>query len=48
MQFKMKMMPLAGAIAVVFAGAAYAQEVVKIGEVAPNRLDWLSTGIQRM
>src|SRR5438552_2095611 len=35
MQFKMKMMPLAGAIAFVFAGAACAQEVVKIGEVAP-------------
>src|SRR5437879_1041156 len=35
MQFKMKMMPLAGAIAFLFAGAAYAQEVVKIGEVAP-------------
>jgi branched-chain amino acid transport system substrate-binding protein len=36
MQFKKKMIPLAGAIAFAFAGAASAQEqVVKIGHVAP-------------
>src|SRR4051812_33273871 len=36
MQFKTKMIPLAGAIAFAVAGAAYAQEtVVKIGHVAP-------------
>ncbi|KIF83323.1 branched-chain amino acid ABC transporter substrate-binding protein [Noviherbaspirillum autotrophicum] len=36
MQFKTKMIPLAGAIAFVFAGAASAQEqVVKIGHVGP-------------
>src|SRR6187399_1233840 len=35
MQFTTKMIPLAGAIALVFAGAASAQEVVKIGHVGP-------------
>ncbi len=35
MQFKTRMIPLAGAIAFAFASAAYAQEVVKIGEVGP-------------
>ena len=35
MQFKMKMIPLAGAIPFVFSTALYAQEVVKIGQVGP-------------
>ena len=35
MQMKTKMIPLVGAIAFACAGAAYAQEVVKIGHVGP-------------
>jgi len=35
MQFKIKMMPLAGAISFALAGGVSAQEVVKIGEVGP-------------
>lgn len=35
MQFKTKMIPLVGAIAFVFASAASAQEVIKIGHVGP-------------
>jgi len=34
-QFKTKMIPFAGAVAFAFSGTLYAQEVVKIGEVAP-------------
>ena len=36
MQFKTKMIPLVGAIAFAFAGAAFAQTVIKI--VADNRI----------
>ncbi|MDB5764507.1 MAG: branched-chain amino acid transporter substrate-binding protein [Herminiimonas sp.] len=35
MQFKTKIIPLAGAIALALAGSAFAQEVIKIGHVAP-------------